>query len=83
MLAQVSGIVRDVLSNYLGLDISRYFLHPIIYLIILFLVWRLWKFYIWPEIDHDEPKAIPYWVPCWSLYTSWQIQQANYSYRAR
>ena len=64
MLAQVSTSVQDVLSYYLELDIPRYFLHPIIYLLVLLLVWRLWKFYIWPEIDHDEPKAIPYLIPC-------------------
>lgn len=28
------------------------------------LLWRLWKFTIRPRLHPDEPKELPYWIPC-------------------
>ncbi|PVI04819.1 hypothetical protein DM02DRAFT_689708 [Periconia macrospinosa] len=30
----------------------------------LLLSWRLWKFTIRPRLNPDEPKELPYWIPC-------------------
>ena len=30
----------------------------------LLLVWRLWTFAVRPWLNPDEPKEIPYWIPC-------------------
>lgn len=30
----------------------------------LLLSWRLWTFTILPTLRPDEPREIPYWIPC-------------------
>ena len=30
----------------------------------LLLLWRLWKFTVIPLLKPDEPKILPYWIPC-------------------
>ncbi len=30
----------------------------------LLLLWRLWRFTLLPAIRPDEPKELPYWLPC-------------------
>ena len=27
-------------------------------------IWRLWAFTIKPALHPDEPKGLPYWIPC-------------------
>lgn len=36
----------------------------------LLLLWRLWRFTILPAMRPDEPKELPYWIPCMSLSCS-------------
>lgn len=31
---------------------------------VLLLSWRLWTFTILPTLRPDEPREIPYWIPC-------------------
>jgi hypothetical protein len=26
--------------------------------------WRLWRFTIWPLFHPEEPRELPYWIPC-------------------
>ncbi len=33
----------------------------------LLLLWRLWRFTALPAMRPDEPKELPYWVPCTSF----------------
>jgi hypothetical protein len=30
----------------------------------LLLSWRLWRFTIRPRLHPQEPKELPYWIPC-------------------
>ena len=30
----------------------------------LLLLWRLWIFTVRPLLKPDEPKILPYWIPC-------------------
>lgn len=32
----------------------------------LLLLWRLWRFTIRPAMKPDEPRRLPYWIPCGS-----------------
>lgn len=32
--------------------------------IILLLVWRVYKFHLRPTIRPEDPKELPYWIPC-------------------
>ena len=34
------------------------------FLVSLLLAWRLWNFVLRPWLNPDEPKEIPYWIPC-------------------
>lgn len=34
------------------------------YAIIALLVWRVWRFKVQPIMHPDEPKEVPYWIPC-------------------
>ncbi|KAI0003884.1 putative cytochrome p450 [Xylariaceae sp. FL0662B] len=36
-------------------------------LLLGFVVWRLWKFTIFPILYPDNPKELPYWIPCHGL----------------
>jgi hypothetical protein len=38
------------------------------------LSWRLWRFTIRPRLHPDEPKELPYWIPCTlkPCYRIWQ-----------
>lgn len=29
-----------------------------------YMLWRLWRFTIRPHLRPDEPKELPYWIPC-------------------
>lgn len=33
-------------------------------LIIATSVWRLWTFTLFPWLNPNEPKEMPYWIPC-------------------
>ena len=28
------------------------------------LLWRLWKYTVLPFLKPEEPKRLPYWIPC-------------------
>lgn len=28
------------------------------------LLWRLWRFTLMPMLKPNEPKELPYWIPC-------------------
>lgn len=30
----------------------------------ILLLWRLWVFTVLPALRPDEPKELPYWIPC-------------------
>lgn len=30
---------------------------------LLYLIWRLWAFAIWPKFHLADPRDIPYWIP--------------------
>ncbi|KAL4862857.1 hypothetical protein BDV12DRAFT_190125 [Aspergillus spectabilis] len=32
--------------------------------VLCLMAWRLWRFTIGPSLHPDEPKEVPYWVPC-------------------
>ena len=32
--------------------------------VVLFICWRLWRFTIRPLFYPQEPKELPYWIPC-------------------
>lgn len=32
------------------------------------LLWRFWKFTVLPILEPDEPKRLPYWIPCEYLF---------------
>jgi hypothetical protein len=40
--------------------------------ILLLLLWRLWKFSLKPYLYPDDPKELPYWIPCRSSTISVQ-----------
>ena len=45
-------------------------------------LWRLWTFTVRPWMNPDEPREVPYWVPCKKL-TSCVISNAEDSARSR
>ncbi|KAI1748748.1 putative cytochrome p450 [Xylaria castorea] len=36
-------------------------------LLILLVLWRIWKFTLFPLLHPDLPKELPYWIPCHGL----------------
>jgi hypothetical protein len=32
--------------------------------VLALLLWRLWRFTITPALYPDDPKELPYWIPC-------------------
>ena len=36
----------------------------ILFLTLVWLIWRMWTFSIHPRLHPDEPKKLPYMVPC-------------------
>lgn len=30
----------------------------------IWLLWRLWSFTVLPNFRPEEPKELPYWIPC-------------------
>ena len=42
---------------------SSVLVSSIIYLGVLLLAWRLWRFTISPALRRDEPEELPYWIP--------------------
>ena len=47
-----------------------------------FALWRLWKFTVRPWIYPDEPREIPYWVPC-KVQMSCAVTKAEQTSRFR
>ncbi|KAL4766752.1 cytochrome P450 [Aspergillus nidulans var. acristatus] len=48
--------------------------------VLCILTWRIWRFTIRPFFHPDEPKEVPYWIPCISLdLTSIPVKQSNNS----
>ena len=43
---------------------SPFALQAIILLTGSLLLWRLWKFTILPLFEPNQPKRLPYWIPC-------------------
>ena len=41
-----------------------YALQAIILLTGSLLLWRLWRFTILPLLEPNQPKRLPYWIPC-------------------
>ena len=33
-------------------------------LLLVVLVWRFWKFSLKPALHPEDPKELPYWIPC-------------------
>jgi hypothetical protein len=33
-------------------------------ILVLLVVWRLWRFTVLPAYFPDDPKELPYWIPC-------------------
>lgn len=33
-------------------------------LLLCLLVWRLWRFTVLPMLHPNDPKELPYWMPC-------------------
>lgn len=67
MLAPITTMLPDALltwSNEGRVGASSASLLLISLLGCLLLSWRLWMFTILPLLRPDEPKEIPYWVPC-------------------
>jgi hypothetical protein len=31
---------------------------------VIWIAWRLWRFTILPVLKPNEPKELPYWIPC-------------------
>ena len=64
----------DVSSNTMLLPLTNalrglesllpYPLQAIILLTGSLLLWRLWKFTILPLFEPNQPKRLPYWIPC-------------------
>ena len=42
--------------------------HPALFIAVglgsVLCLWRLWRFTIRPYLRPDEPKELPYWIPC-------------------
>lgn len=36
----------------------------LVILSLAWLLWRLWSFTVLPYFRPDEPKNLPYWIPC-------------------
>lgn len=39
-------------------------LRPVIFVAVLLILWRIYRFNIVPLLRPDEPKELPYWIPC-------------------
>ena len=51
----------------LFMQVDQVFSHaPFILLLVItaLLLWRLWTFTILPWLNPNEPKEVPYWIPC-------------------
>lgn len=31
---------------------------------VVLVFWRVWKFHLRPSLHPEDPKELPYWVPC-------------------
>jgi hypothetical protein len=45
------------------------FLAVVICVAALLLTWRLWRFKVRPVLRPDEPRELPYWIPCMWMST--------------
>ena len=34
------------------------------FMVMGYLVWRLYRFHLWPLLHSSDPKEPPYWIPC-------------------
>ena len=63
------GLLEGLYSIYYG---YTNMLCALFAVIVLYYLWRLWTFTIDPSLHHNEPRPLPYWIPCESRQISWQ-----------
>jgi hypothetical protein len=45
--------------------VTANYLHSVFLIsLILLLSWRIWRFTMLPVLRPDDPKEVPYWIPC-------------------
>ena len=52
----------------------------VLFLLTLFLVWtfwRVWKFTIYPLLHREEPKFLPYCIPCKLLFPTCRFMKID------
>ena len=52
------------LELLLEIMIKSYLEIALLISIIALIVWRIWRFTILPLFRPNEPKELPYWIPC-------------------
>lgn len=62
--AMISHI--DLITQRVLLAKQEHFvlLHMLMALTVVWAVWRCWRFTVYPMLHPDEPKELPYLIPC-------------------
>lgn len=64
MLAQFFVCIDHLLVYVFGSQIPSHFLPSLSAILIIYLIWRLWRFQFLPALHPDEPRELPYLIPC-------------------
>lgn len=56
---------------------SLYFFWALCIVSACLLLWRLWVFTVLPVLRPDEPKELPYWIPCKYAEMIWRSTCAD------
>jgi hypothetical protein len=58
-----TGITSIIWRHLLG-DPQNGTIRALELLVLGLLVWRFWRFTLSPKIYPNDPKELPYWIPC-------------------
>jgi hypothetical protein len=65
LLDTKEALVMQITKVFVHLD-QAFFHAPFILLLLItaLSLWRLWTFTLLPWLNPNEPKEVPYWIPC-------------------
>lgn len=56
--------ITSIIWRYLLGDSQNGTIRVLELLVLGLLVWRFWRFTVSPKIHPNDPKELPYWIPC-------------------
>lgn len=64
MFSDAVKLIAATWHNYRFTDGFLYAFSIFLSVAIAWLTWGVWTFTIHPALHPDEPKQLPYWIPC-------------------